>query len=449
MLLTVAHTGTATLEVTRPQVADPAKGPSGEDVDRRDPEGVEAEAIQNTQRYMTRSLIQRPKVMTNDFRKIPVGGRLSLFAHKWSQKGSANWRTIKKGVGWKWSLFPNHKGSTHQRTSTKLDVAIKKMRKQRVIQRIKFLKFTSNLFSVPKKDSTESRTILDLSDLNEFIQNRSFKMLTMKEIKLLLPKGYWTVSLDLKDGFYHLSISKGLRKYLGFKYKGICWAFRAMPFGLNIAPRIFTNIIADVVRMLEQENIWCLPYLDDLLLIARTKEECERILKRTLSTLTELGWIINMKKSRMIPQQKFVWLGVEYDLVDYTLNNSEQNLGRFHTQLQDLLMDGTCTKRRIMGVQGLANWLGQVSPQLRLLQSRTRRFLKKHKKDHLDMILELKNKWKLAMIKWLYTRSPKQRLGIPISNIIIVSDASKTGWGFTINGNPYRGEFYTSMTSTR
>ena len=53
MLITVAHTGTATLEVTRPQVADPTEGPSGEDVDRRDPEGVEAEVIQNSQRYMT------------------------------------------------------------------------------------------------------------------------------------------------------------------------------------------------------------------------------------------------------------------------------------------------------------------------------------------------------------------------------------------------------------
>ena len=86
--------------------------------------------------------------------------------------------------------------------------------------------------------------------------------------------------------------------------------------------------------------------------------------------------MINMKKSRMIPQQNFVWLGVEYNLVDYTLNNSEQNLGQFHTKLQVLLKDKTCTKRQIMGIQGLANWLGQISPQLRLLQSRTRRFLK-------------------------------------------------------------------------
>ena len=102
-----------------------------------------------------------------------------------------------------------------------------------------------------------------------------------------------------------------------------------------------------------------------------------------------------------------------------------------------------------MGIQGLANWLGQISPQLKLLKSRTSRFLKDHNRYHIDKVLKLKNKWKLAIVKWKYTRSPKQRLGMPKANIIIVSDASKTGWGFLINRTPYRGEFDTSMTSSR
>ena len=79
-----------------------------------------------------------------------------------------------------------------------------------------------------------------------------------------------------------------------------------------------------------------MPYLDDLLLIARTKEDCEKILKTTLAILTELGWIISMKKSRITPQQTFVWLGVEYDLVNHTVNNSEQNIVQFHQKLQEL-----------------------------------------------------------------------------------------------------------------
>ena len=105
-----------------------------------------------------------------------------------------------------------------------------------------------------------------------------------------------------------------------------------------------------------------MPYLDDLLLIARTKEDCEKILKTTLAILTELGWIISMKKSRITPQQTFVWLGVEYDLVNHTVNNSEQNIVQFHQKLQDLLKENTCTKRGIMGIQGLKSWHGTIIP---------------------------------------------------------------------------------------
>ena len=161
-----------------------------------------------------------------------VWARLSWFIQRWKEKGSAYWKQIKNGIWWKWKKIPPSKGFTGQQRPTKeLDKAILEIRRQRVIQKIRILKFTIVPFSVPKKDSIESRTILDLSTLNDFIESNSFKILIMKDIKLLLPK--------------EISISKGLRKYLGFKYKGIYWAFRVMPFGLNIASRIFTKIIAN------------------------------------------------------------------------------------------------------------------------------------------------------------------------------------------------------------
>ena len=42
-----------------------------------------------------------------------------------------------------------------------------------------------------------------------------------------------------------------------------------------------------------------------------------------------------------------MWLGVEYDIVDHTLNNSDQNLQHFHKKKnQNLLEQRTCTKRQ-------------------------------------------------------------------------------------------------------
>ena len=162
---------------------------------------------------------------------------------------------------------------------------IKKLRRKRVIEKAKFLCWQSRLFTVPKKDSQEDRLILDLSQINLFIQCPSFKMLTLKEVKLLLPPRFWTVSLDFKDGYWHIAVAPSKRPFLGFTYRGQDWQFRAMPFGLNIAPRAFTKVISHVIRVLAQAGIWCLPYLDDLLIISSTREECLHHTKLALQIL--------------------------------------------------------------------------------------------------------------------------------------------------------------------
>merc|ERR1711888_567097 len=102
-----------------------------------------------------------------------------------------------------------------------------------------------------------------------------------------------------------------------------------MPFGLNIAPRIFTKIISFTVLCLAKEGIWSLPYLDDLLIIATSQEECLQKLHKALEILSRLGWIVNMENSRTEPKQVFEWLGVNYNLINYTVTNTEQSHNLF------------------------------------------------------------------------------------------------------------------------
>ena len=90
-------------------------------------------------------------------------------------------------------------------------------------------------FTVPKKDTDEVRVILDLSILNTFIMCPLFKMLTMKEVKLL-PQVHYTISIDLKDGYWHVPIAPSKRLFLGFVFQGTSYQFSALQFGLNLAP---------------------------------------------------------------------------------------------------------------------------------------------------------------------------------------------------------------------
>ena len=68
-----------------------------------------------------------------------------------------------------------------------------------------------------KKDTDRLRVILDMHVLNCFIKCPHFKMLTLRDVKLLLPEGFYTVSLDLKDGYWHVPIAPSRRPYLGFR----------------------------------------------------------------------------------------------------------------------------------------------------------------------------------------------------------------------------------------
>ena len=106
----------------------------------------------------------------------------------------------------------------------------------------------SRLFSVPKKGTDRLRMILDLSYLNCFICRPKFKMTTVNHVREIISLGAWMATIDLKDAYWHVPIHQAFRNYLAFKINKTTFRFRAMPFGLNIAHRIFTKLVGVVIK---------------------------------------------------------------------------------------------------------------------------------------------------------------------------------------------------------
>ena len=147
----------------------------------------------------------------------------------------------------------------------------------------------------------------------------------------------------------------------------------------------------------------------------------------------------------MEPQQLFDWLGVQYNLVNHTAQNTVENHSQFLTQLRDSLKAKTITKRQIMRLQGLANWLGQVNPLARIFLSRTKPLLKRLKRVTLDTKIQMNNRLKALLVKGLQLQIIPQRLGLPMTTCTVLLDASRTGWGFKINQASFQGQFDRSM----
>lgn len=58
---------------------------------------------------------------------------------------------------------------------------------------------------------------------------------------------------DLEYAYYAVPIHHESRKYLRFQFEGTTFEFICLPFGLSLAPRVFTRILRLVVAKLRLE----------------------------------------------------------------------------------------------------------------------------------------------------------------------------------------------------
>ena len=119
---------------------------------------------------------------------------------------------------------------------------------------------------------------------------------------------HWGVSLDLEDAFFHVPIHPNFRKYLRFAFQGQVYQFRAMPFGLAIAPRVFTKLMAAVGAYLRVHRVLILQYFDDWLLHQLDRQLLLWNLEFAWKELLSLGLLLNANKSDLIPSQDFTFV---------------------------------------------------------------------------------------------------------------------------------------------
>jgi hypothetical protein len=158
------------------------------------------------------------------------------------------------------------------------------------------------MFIVPKKDGG-NRPVINLKPLNQFLVYEHFKMEGIHMLRDLLKQDDYLVKIDLKDAYLTVPIWKHHQKYLRFLWKGTQHEFICLPFGLATAPRVFTKLIKPVVAALRQRGIRLVIYLDDILIMAESQALAIHHAASTLNLLEGLGFIVNYKKSQLVPCQ--------------------------------------------------------------------------------------------------------------------------------------------------
>ena len=278
------------------------------------------------------------------------------------------------------------------------------------------------------------RPVIDLSYLNKFILNEHFQMENLSCLKTLLLKGDFMTSIDLKDAYLSVPIHQSSQKFLRFIWEDTCYQFKALPFGLCSAPRIFTKLMKPIAAFLRRKSIQVIIYLDDFLLLAATKEEAVKNTHLLITLLQSLGFRINFKKSSLTPSQVITFLGFKIDSTSMMLSLPAEKINKILDCAHRLLAPQRITLRNLASLIGLleasrpAIWRAPL--HFRHLQCDLIWGLQMNRESY-DALITLSTSARGELAWWLEnTRSTNgSPVHLPPPDMLITTDASMKGWG--------------------
>ena len=303
---------------------------------------------------------------TGDSTEDVPGGRLQLFQEAWVDAAASTRAIIKRGFHWEWISKPPALSTPKLVAGApELGEEVSQLLQKGAIYKVPLQPcFPANLFSVPKA-SAESRPIIDLSRLNKFIKAPHFTMTNHNTLRGLITEAAWGASLDLQDAYMHIPIRKNLHKFMAFSHGHQLYFFKVLPFGLNVAPMIFTKILKHPLSRLHQESIPVLAYLDDWITWAPNKIILQINLRKILTTLRGLGFLINLKKSHLTPTSDITWLGVRWFQQDGLWDVPPSFKEKIVLEANQLLHARVVSRRNWESFTGKLAFLGQIHKHLR------------------------------------------------------------------------------------
>ena len=329
-----------------------------------------------------------------------------------------------------------HSGYVDQEMDSHLAVAVEKLLQKDAIEEVQNIYtpgFYSVLFLRPKATGGW-RPIIDLKQLNPYIPKDKQKQETQNQIRSAFSQGQWTISVDLTDAFFHIPIHRESRHLLRFSYRGKVFQYKALPFGLKTAPWIFTRTVSQIQAMPEMKDIPIHFYLDDWIVAVDTPQSGTHAATEITALCGELGLLVNLEKSDLVPSQVFTYLGATYNLATYTVYPTTENFLKVKLLGEKFLSKGHMPARKWLQLVGLLNSQEKYTDfgrwRMRHIQwcLRTQWQLNR---DSLEKQVYVTKAARRAISWWMQEASVREGTPVrrPEPDIQVQTDASEAGWG--------------------
>ena len=387
------------------------------------------------------------KIFDINVSKWPVfeAGRVSTRTHIW-RNYTSDWDLLRQLRGFTMNFITTpvqekvcRELQFNQTETLALRTEIANMLRKKVIHEVGHTpgEFISNVFLREKKEKQAYRMILNLSDLNEFIEKIHFKMDTMETALQMVTPGCYMASLDYSDAYYSMAVAVWERKYLRFLHEGKLYEYTCLAQGLSEAPRFFTKAIKVPLSFLRQRyGVLCTGYIDDSLYLHSNGDTLMEHVSKAAELFQDLGFTISAKKSVLRPTRRIEYLGFCIDSVAMTVTLPKSKCDRLVGMTRQLLSMKKATIRFVAQVEG-ALAATRHATRFSALYTKSMEIDKidalRKNRGNFDAPMAITPDMRLELNWWLENLP---RLSAPIRDtnpdLTIFTDASFSGWGASI-----------------
>jgi hypothetical protein len=152
--------------------------------------------------------------------------------------------------------------------------------------------------------------------VNKNLRKSKFKMETLqREGRSLFEHSHCCRTADVSSAKYtalhHNEMTDSAHPFLDFEWQGIFYCFEVLPFGLSLAPWLFTTVMSHSVRFIRYTGGDVIAFLDDCIFGGCSAHWTVTLAQRMLGVLREFGWLIHPTKcvGTSSALQTFVALG--------------------------------------------------------------------------------------------------------------------------------------------
>ena len=224
-----------------------------------------------------------------------------------------------------------------------------------------------------------------------------------------------------------------------------------LPFGLNTAPRVFSEVMKVIKRWARLLGMLLFQYLDDWLQLNLCRRSLAHQTSLLLQKCEELGLLVNLEKSETVPLQEIVFLG---DLLDFSTGFIFPTQERF-ASIRDKILK--VTRHESASLKLLQSLMGSIAStekivpfgrfHARSLQLLINQNISRAAPQSARITLSLPV---LQDLQWWSIEDHVFR-GLAMSTVIpdlqVQTDASTTGWGVSFQGSVLSGTWSQQETS--